>query len=58
MTPDKQALEEARAALDKLEQAWANVNFEVTPCPTCGRVIYCGVSTLCKVRPCGLIKEN
>jgi uncharacterized protein (UPF0212 family) len=58
MRDDKQAVERAKAALDKIEKAWVETSFEETPCPTCGRVIYCGVRKVCKVRPCGLIKEG
>jgi uncharacterized protein (UPF0212 family) len=58
MRDDKQAVERAKAALDKIEKAWVETSFEETPCPTCGRVIYCGVRKVCQVVPCGLIKEG
>ena len=58
MKPSKEALDKARIALGKITKSFANAIVEPEPCSICGRVIYCGVSKICKVRPCGLIKES
>ena len=58
MQSSKEALEKARIALAKIHKSFGNTIVEPEPCSICGRVIYCGVNRICKVRPCGLIKES
>lgn len=45
----KKALEEVNRMLDLF-----NVDYPEPKCSICGRIIYCGASTLCKEEPCGL----
>ena len=59
----EEARARARAILDKnpITQAqidlWAKAE-EDAACKKCGRVIYCGVSTLCRDPECGLKNGN
>jgi hypothetical protein len=53
----EQALERARKALENTK--WMLDVFKDAPepvCNICGRVIYCGVNSLCSREPCGLKK--
>jgi len=45
----KKALEETNKML-----VLFNTDFPEPKCNICGRIIYCGVSSLCKEDPCGL----
>lgn len=58
MAIDPKALERARAAMPSKEEMERLFKiFEDMPepkCSKCGRVIYCGVNSLCKEKDCGL----
>lgn len=49
----------ARAALERTNKMLTHfdTDFPEPKCSVCGRVIYCGASTLCNEKPCGLQKS-
>ena len=51
--------EKAKKALDEINKLIKIADDYPEPkCSICGRIIYCGVSTLCKEKPCGLIEAH
>jgi hypothetical protein len=56
--PDEM-IAKARAALERTNKMLGHfdADFPEPECSVCGRVIYCGASTLCNEKPCGLQKS-
>ena len=55
MKPSEEALAKARKAFERTKELFDAFKDHPEPkCSICGRVIYCGVNSLCKEEPCGL----